>query len=108
MTVQWVSEYAAPLPGFMGAFYRGSITVADDDSDFPHSSDIDLTLVFEGDPPDDPPRHVERSGWSFGGGCWSLRQLLPLESVLCDYRIGYGFRDPEATRKCWSEGMKRR
>jgi hypothetical protein len=55
---------------------------------------VDLTLLFEGEPPADAPPGVDRDGWHIGGEAWSVERLRPLEAVLSDYRIGFAFRDP--------------
>ncbi len=94
LTTEWVSENASQLPGFMGGFFRGSLTEAQDDAEFPIGSDLDLTLVFEGALPDTPLRSDLHDGVIIGGGFWPLTRLQPLERVLSDYRIGYSFRLP--------------
>ena len=86
---EWVSENASQLPGCMGGFFRGSLTEAQDDAEFPISSDLDLTLVFEDALPDNPLRKVQHDGVIIGGGFWPVTRLQPLERVLSDYRIGY-------------------
>lgn len=94
LTREWIDAEVAPLPGFAGAFFRGSITEAAADAVFPATSDVDLTQLFDGEPPADVPPGVDRDGWHIGGEAWSVERLRPLEAVLSDYRIGYAFRDP--------------
>ena len=49
---QWVSEHAAKIPGFAGAFYTGSISSLPDEQDYGTSSDVDLHVVIDGDMPE--------------------------------------------------------
>ena len=91
---EWVSENASQLPGFMGGFFRGYLTEAHDDTEFPISSDLDLTLVFEDALPENLLKEVHYDGVIIGGGFWPVTRLQPLERVLSDYRIGYSFRLP--------------
>lgn len=55
---QWVSEHAAKIPGFAGAFYTGSITSLPDQEDYTTSSDVDLHIVIDGEKPEDT-KHVK-------------------------------------------------
>ncbi len=89
---EWVSETASSLTGFKGAFFCGSINSAQNDAEFPITSDLDLTLVFEGIPPEVLPGNFLHSGVIFGVSYWPFSRLLPLERVLSDYRLGYNFR----------------
>ncbi len=50
---QWVSEHAAKIPGFAGAFYTGSITSLPDQEDYNTSSDVDVHIVIDGEKPED-------------------------------------------------------
>jgi hypothetical protein len=42
---QWVQEQAVQMPGFIGAFYHGSINWMDDNDTFPDTSDADVIIV---------------------------------------------------------------
>jgi hypothetical protein len=44
---QWISEAAAPMPGFAGAFFHGSINWLADDAVIPAASDVDVMVVAD-------------------------------------------------------------
>ena len=48
---RWVMEEAAETPGFLGAFFHGSINWLADEAVFPATSDLDLMIVFAEPPP---------------------------------------------------------
>ncbi|MFN8442334.1 MAG: hypothetical protein U0175_16285 [Caldilineaceae bacterium] len=48
---QWVVEEATTLPGFIGAFFHGSITWLEDDAVLSLSSDVDIMVVLSGEMP---------------------------------------------------------
>jgi hypothetical protein len=50
---QWVSEAGSGLPGFVGAFFHGSVNWLPDNAPLPATSDVDIMVVLE-DP--EPPR----------------------------------------------------
>lgn len=92
LVTEWVENCGATLPNYLGALFRGSITEMADDAEFPVSSDVDLGLIFEGDPSEiEAPKKV-LNGVLVSSLCWSIDRFVPLEKVLSDYRIGFSFQ----------------
>lgn len=48
---QWVAKQVSHVPGFLGAFYHGSINWMADDAEVPTTSDVDVMVVFDKPPP---------------------------------------------------------
>ncbi|MBA3276053.1 MAG: hypothetical protein H0T72_09670, partial [Chloroflexia bacterium] len=48
---RWIERHAADLPGFTGAYFAGSICALSDEAPLPPSSDVDVMVVLDGDPP---------------------------------------------------------
>lgn len=48
---QWVREAASGFPGFRGAVFHGSTNWLPDDAALPPTSDLDLMIVLDGEPP---------------------------------------------------------
>ncbi|MCC6792795.1 MAG: hypothetical protein IT336_13975 [Thermomicrobiales bacterium] len=58
---QWVLDYVAGMPGFVGAFVHGSANWMADDDRLPPTSDLDVMVVFDGaTPAQKPGKLVER------------------------------------------------
>ncbi|MCM3784898.1 hypothetical protein M3231_18170 [Neobacillus mesonae] len=49
--VDWVTRYASQSPGFRGAYFSGSTISLPDDALLPLSSDIDIVIILDEEPP---------------------------------------------------------
>ena len=92
---QWVSEYAAKIPGFAGAFYTGSITSLPDQEDYSSSSDVDLYIVIDGDMPENT-RHVkfDYKGIILEPNYVSSQRHRTPEQLLANHFLAFHFRVP--------------
>ena len=92
---QWVSEHAAKIPGFAGAFYTGSITSLPDQEDYSSSSDVDLYIVIDGDMPENT-RHVkfDYKGIILEPSYDSIQQYRTPDQLLASNFLAFHFRVP--------------
>lgn len=92
---QWVSEQAAKIPGFAGAFYTGSITSLPDQEDYSTSSDVDLYIVIDGDMPENT-RHVkfDYKGIILEPNYVSSQRHRTPEQLLANHFLAFHFRVP--------------
>ncbi|MCC6167260.1 MAG: hypothetical protein IT329_08545 [Caldilineaceae bacterium] len=91
---RWVIEEGSRTPGFVGAYFAGSITWLPDDAPLPETSDVDVMLVVEGPL---PPHKLGK----FVYDCVLLEvtylpqtQVQTPEQVLGDYHLAGSFRAP--------------
>jgi hypothetical protein len=88
---RWVSEEAAHLPGFRGAFFHGSINWLADDAALPASSDLDVMIVHaDPDPPHKPGKFVDR-GLLLEVSYLSEARLGSPEQILGQYQLAGSF-----------------
>lgn len=52
---EWVDQYGSRLPGFCGAYLSGSILAADGQDSLPETSDIDIVVIINQEPPKEKP-----------------------------------------------------
>ncbi|MBN1877484.1 MAG: hypothetical protein JXA33_24895 [Anaerolineae bacterium] len=90
---QWVEAESANIPQFMGAFLTGSINWLADDMVWPATSDVDITLVVEGDAPHNRWRPAYQ-GLVLDPSFKSLEELRSAEQVLGTYYLAGHFVSP--------------
>ena len=89
---RWVTDHAAALPGFAGAFLSGSTVWLPDDAGLPRSSDVDVTVVTEGA---EPPPKLGKFRWhgvllEVTYRTWD--EFPSPEAVLSSYHLAGSFR----------------
>jgi hypothetical protein len=90
----WVLDEGSRLPGFIGAYFAGSVNWLPDEAALPPASDLDVNLVFGGDDPL-PARHkLNRDGVLIEISHLPLDRLRSPEQVLGDFALAGGFRVP--------------
>lgn len=82
---RWVAEHAAALPGFAGAYHSGSINWLPDDAEFPRTSDVDLGVVFDGEPPASPGKFL-REDVLLEPGYYPMSQFASAEELLGNHQ----------------------
>lgn len=91
---RWVSEEAADLPGFDGAFFTGSINRLADEVPFPESSDVDVIVVFtDTEPPRSPGKFVYR-GVLLEASHIRIEWFPTPESALGNYHMAHAMNEP--------------
>jgi hypothetical protein len=110
---QWVLEQGRHTPGFVGAYFTGSVNWLPDDAPFPATSDLDIHLVLE-DPGDalKPGKFVYR-GVLLEASYIARDQLHSPEAVLSSGQLAGAFRasavilDPTGTLTALQEVVSR-
>lgn len=92
---QWVTEEAARIAGFQGAFLTGSAVWLPDDADLPATSDVDVALIHAtAHHPEKPGKFLYRDvildvSWI------SARELRSPDQILGNYHLAASFRSPQ-------------
>src|SRR5690349_20171440 len=110
---QWVLEQGRHTPGFVGAYFTGSVNWLPDDAPFPATSDLDVHLVLD-DPGDalKPGKFIYR-GVLLEASCIARDQLRSSEAVLSSGQLAGAFRasavilDPTGTLTALQEVVSR-
>jgi hypothetical protein len=91
LAARWVAGNAAAIPVFAGAFLSGSVIWLPAEHELPASSDVDVQVVTDGDP---PPKlgKLAYSGALVEVSFLSWKQLGPAERVLASYHLAGSFR----------------
>jgi hypothetical protein len=91
LAARWVAAHAAAIPGFAGAFLSGSVIWLPPERELPASSDVDVQVVTDGDP---PPKlgKLPYGGTLVEVSFLSWEQLGPAERVLGSYPLAGSFR----------------
>jgi hypothetical protein len=88
----WVGEEPARLPGFVGAFFSGSINEMAEDAELPATSDVDLLIVIEGrDLPPKPGKFLYR-GALIEASYLSSADIRTPEQVLSTPHLAWNLR----------------
>lgn len=101
LAARWTAERGARLPGLKGAYLSGSILTAEEGSDWPASSDVDLMLVFEAGACPKNPGKFRWNGVLLEASCLPETEFSPLEQVLSTHYLAYALNagrilyDPE-------------
>ncbi|MEX0785881.1 MAG: hypothetical protein WD939_04520 [Dehalococcoidia bacterium] len=82
---RWVAEEPAVLPGFRGAFHTGSINWLPDGAEFPYTSDADIAVVFDGEPPPSPGKLLYRDVL-LEAGYYPMTQFASAEELLGNHQ----------------------
>jgi hypothetical protein len=88
---RWVAGHAAAIDGFAGAFLSGSVIWLPAERELPASSDVDVQVVTDGDPPPKLGKLPYR-GALVEVSFLSWEQLGPPERVLGSYHLAGSFR----------------
>jgi hypothetical protein len=92
MARAWVAEEVARLPGFVGAFFSGSINEMAGAAELPATSDVDLLLVVEGpELPHKPGKFLCR-GTLIEASYLSSADLATPEQVLSTSHLAWNLR----------------
>lgn len=94
MARTWVMQEAAKWPGFMGAFFHGSVNGLSDDEILPKTSDLDIIVVFDGPVPSLKLGKFIYQGALLEVSYISMDELKPPEAVLGRYNLAGSFRYP--------------
>jgi hypothetical protein len=91
LAARWVAAHAATVPGFAGAFLSGSVIWLPSECELPATSDVDLQVVTDGDP---PPKlgKLPYGGTLVDVSFLSWEQLDGPERVLGSYHLAGSFR----------------
>lgn len=90
----WVEEEASTLPGFLGAYFSGSMTALPDDAPLPAASDVDIKLVADGtDVEINPQKHLY-CGLVIDVSSESVEAIRSPEAVLGSYFTASHFTHP--------------
>jgi hypothetical protein len=90
---EWVSEHAGSIPGFVGAYFAGSVNWLPDDAVMPATSDLDVNVVVDG------PEEITREKILYRDLLLEIT-FLPFawvrspDQVLGHYHLAGGFRTP--------------
>lgn len=91
---KWVDEDACKLPGFQGAFFGGSVNWKPDEEPFPIHSDLDISLVIDGDTGIFKQRKILYQGVILEPSPKSVERVKTAEQVLGDFRLACHFSVP--------------
>ena len=91
---QWVQEEGSKLPGFVGAFYHGSINWLPADVILPATSDLDIMLVFEDEVPAAKLGKFRYRDVLLEVSYLPQAQVQSPEQVLGNYHLAGSFRQP--------------
>jgi hypothetical protein len=91
---QWVVEEMSSLPGFQGAYIAGSVSWLPDDAIFPATSDLDINVVFSGQPELNARDKFLYHDLLLEVTPLSLDQLQSPDLILSHYHLAGGFRSP--------------
>lgn len=91
---RWVMEQGSRTPGFVGAYYAGSITWMPDEAALPDTSDVDIMLVVDGPLPPNKLGKLRVDGALLEVTCLPQAQVQTAEQVLGDYHLAGSFRMP--------------
>jgi len=91
---EWITQEAAKLPGFYGAYFAGSTNWLPDDAPLPVGSDVDVMVVL-----DDPNPPIKIGKFVYRGVLLEVSylpgdRLQSPEQVLGDYHLAGGLRTP--------------
>lgn len=89
---QWVSEDGAQVPGFVGAYFAGSISWLADAEPLPPMSDLDVNLVVEGHC--STRRKIAYRGVLLEANYIAMDSLQTPEAALSDYHLAGGLSKP--------------
>lgn len=89
---RWVTDVAADLTGFQGAFFHGSINWMPDEAPFPATSDVDVGVVIAGAQPPQRLGKTRYAGVLVEGAGIPASELATAEQLLGNCRIGHSFR----------------
>ena len=91
---QWVIEEASKAPGFVGAYFAGSVNWLPDNANLPATSDVDVWVVHASpNPPDKLGKFIYR-GVMLEVSYQPRAQLQSPDQVLGDYHMAGCFRTP--------------
>jgi hypothetical protein len=91
---QWVEEEGHELPGFLGAFYHGSINWLSEDAALAATSDVDIMVAVTNPC---PPNKIGKFWYRdvlLEVSCVSEDQILSPEQILSNYHLAGSFRTP--------------
>lgn len=91
---QWVTQEAAQLPGFAGAFFHGSIHSLPDEAILPATSDVDMMVIFSDHQPQTKPGKFIYQGLILEVSDLSTEALQSPEAILSNYQLATSFRFP--------------
>ena len=91
---EWVHDEATTIPGFVGAYFAGSITWLADDAILPHTSDVDIMIVLDGPVPAQKPGKFIHEGALLEASFLALGDCRTPEQILAQDQLAGGFRTP--------------
>ncbi|MES2458950.1 MAG: hypothetical protein V4671_00090 [Armatimonadota bacterium] len=91
---QWVREEGSLLPGFVGAFFHGSISGLADEAVLPATSDIDVMVVLSGPAPGQKLGKFVYQGALLEVSFLEEEQVRSAEQILQNYHLAGSFRVP--------------
>jgi len=89
---RWVRAEATDIPGFIGAYFAGSITWMDDAATLPETSDVDVMIVLDGPTPDRKPGKFIHDGALLEASFLSIDACRTPEQILAQDQLVGGFR----------------
>ena len=92
---RWVAEEVSQEPGFVGAYFAGSILGLTDDAVLPTTSDLDVNVVWQGPRRSRGRGKFVRHGVLIEVTSLSLDQVPSPHAVLGHYHLAGGFRSPQ-------------
>ncbi|MER5184155.1 hypothetical protein ABT009_38475 [Streptomyces sp. NPDC002896] len=90
--VQWVGEYAESDAGYRGAYFSGSTVGLPDDAELPSSSDVDIFIVTDQDPPRAKPGKLRHQGALLEVSYLPWAELVSADDVLTSYHLAASLR----------------
>ncbi len=91
---QWVLDHGSKLPGFVGAFYHGSINWLPATATLPPTSDLDMLLVFDKGVPADKLGKFRYQDVLLEVSYLPSEQVQSPEQILSNYQLAGSFRQP--------------
>lgn len=79
---QWAMEEASQMPGFLGAFFHGSINWLTGGETFPSNSDVDVMIVLAEPPPREKLGKITYQGLIIDASFLPIDQIRTAEQVL--------------------------
>ncbi|WP_326558377.1 hypothetical protein [Micromonospora sp. NBC_01796] len=92
VATDWVSLHARDEAGFVGAFFSGSTTWLPADAELPPTSDVDVVVVMEGEPPALKLGKFRHRGVLLEVTHLSRDEFDPPERVLATFYLASSFR----------------
>lgn len=94
VAAEWAAEQVARDGALVGAFLSGSVLWLDDDADLPATSDVDVTVVTEGEQALPVAGKFPRDGVLLEATPLPWAELVPAERVLSTYYLAGSFHRP--------------